>query len=88
MKISSKSGISVWVLIIEHAYGRNVSTHRSEAAAVNACAEYAREWWSKERIPGKKPKDPQTLIDRYFEHTQHSIGGDEYYVIEHTILKG
>jgi hypothetical protein len=73
------SPLKVYVLIIEHRHGRNVSVHYSDEEASIEVAAYCRDWWDREVSVRKHgftsedtptepmPDDPGQLIAQYFE---------------------
>ena len=70
----------VWVLTCDHRHGTDVSAHRSEADAIAASADWARQWWGEI----DDSRDPATMTDAdvsaaYWEY--QSERGDEWHLI-------
>lgn len=62
----------VYVLIIDHRHGRNVSIHETDVDANVEVANFAREWWETETsgYGGESaimPSDPGQLVSEYFD---------------------
>jgi hypothetical protein len=72
----------IYVVHISHKYGDDLSTFDTHEAARASVAEYARQWWEKEGVPGPAPDDDDAAISAYFEHAN----GWESYTIEQTTL--
>lgn len=69
----------VWVLVIHHDNGENISVFSSREAAEQSLAEFCREWAAIEHVelgPGEEDDDA-VLIDKYF-----SVVESESYTIE------
>lgn len=73
------SPICVYVLVISHRHGDNVTVHTTEEGAHGELAAYCDERWNSWEHPttATKPEDNQELIDGYFE----TVSGDESYEI-------
>jgi hypothetical protein len=59
--------IRLYILIIEHRYGRTVSAHPTDLDANDAAAAYCREEWAREMGDKPMPDDPGELICDYFD---------------------
>jgi len=73
----------VFVLVITHRHGVNVSVHASEGAAITTLHDYARSWWH-EPCAGVPPDagTPQAVIDTYFDAV-----ADEWYSLTECPVK-
>ncbi len=74
----------VYTLTIDHRHGKDTTVYATEESARRALAEYCREYWKEWANDDEvMPTDEDTLIEKYFEMTQESIGREEYSSIEH-----
>ena len=59
--------MKIWVLVITHKHGEDVTAYRSEVLMKHGLAEFCRQWWSKEfGIEKPMPKDDDALVNQYF----------------------
>lgn len=58
---------TVWVLIINHRPGNDITVHASRDAAYAALAAHCRESWSLEGFVEDAPEDDDELIVQYFD---------------------
>lgn len=79
--------MNVWVLVIEHDHGLNVSAHADEQHARDALAAYVEQWWDHE-VDGDDweddamPAERDKAIEAYFE----IVEGESYLLQEVTVL--
>jgi hypothetical protein len=76
---------TVWVCVITHKYGEDISAHATEESALAEVDAYVEEWW--EREMGKDAPMPEAAAERrdaYFEKTMES----EFFNVEDVVLKG
>ncbi len=82
--------MTVYVLIITHKYGENVSTHSTSKLAQSELYEFVEEWWGDcgdmHDLPETPPKDHKQAIDAYFKHQMEHTSSPESYAIEETSL--
>jgi hypothetical protein len=70
---STESDEDLWVLVIEHRHGTDVTIHRSEGGARRTLYGFVDQWWTDEMPPGKEcPANPHDAIYEYFDHTEES----------------
>ncbi len=75
--------MQIFVLVILHKHGANISTFSTREKAASALADYARDNWEPEGPEGD-PSDQhdEEVVDTYFKY----MDGDESYTIEETVL--
>jgi hypothetical protein len=78
-ELVQKTITKVWVLVIDHKHGTNVSTHPSRADLDAALYNYCDEWWDREFGAETRPADDK-LVSRYWDKMNES--GEEWHVIE------
>lgn len=71
--------MKVWVLVIDHKHGTDVSGHASRSAADKANLEYCDEWWGREFPDSEKPPE-DALAKEYWRRM--SDGGEEWHMLE------
>ncbi len=64
-------GEEVYLLVIDHKRGTDISAHRTAEGAANALRAYCADWWDKESGGKPRPSD-NDLIDSYFTETDYS----------------
>jgi hypothetical protein len=64
--IPAQLASEVWVVIIEHREGQDVTAHQTMQGARDYLAAYCAEWW-KDVNDAPPPSDPGELIFAYFE---------------------
>lgn len=62
--------MKLYTLHISHRHGDNISVHASHDEAIEALADYSREWWAKEGLAGEPPADDQEVIRQYWDHVE------------------
>ena len=72
--LNSHQITELYVLVIEHKHGSNVTVHFDEQSAKAAAAEFAACWWGER--DGPIPADIDEGLSRYFDN-----GGQEFYTI-------
>jgi hypothetical protein len=82
------TGTEVFVLVIEHRHGNNITAHRTEDGARAWVRSYVGDWWDQEINGGKDeadalliPEDDAEAIRHYFENVE-----GEFYEIAPTAL--
>jgi len=75
--------VNVWVLVIEHDHGLDVSAHADEQHARDALAAYVEQWWDHEidRECDAMPAERDKAIEAYFE----IVEGESYLLQEVTV---
>jgi hypothetical protein len=69
---------TVYVLIIDHKHGRDVSVHETDVDANIQVEHFARDWWSTDGPDEPMPEDnPGDLISRYFDASGESWDVEE-----------
>ena len=83
MGTEGNATVKVWVLIIEHRHGTEVTTHKTDTGAWAQLAAYVNDWWVDEMPNVTKPDNNDEAIDTYFGENG---ARDEYYSIQPTEL--
>jgi hypothetical protein len=68
----------MFVVVINHREGMDVTVHQSHTGARDYLADYCREWWYSDDPP---PDDPEEAIIQYFENN------DEYWSIQECVVR-
>ncbi|WP_439398545.1 hypothetical protein ACRQ5Q_14660 [Bradyrhizobium sp. PMVTL-01] len=71
--------MKVWVLIIDHRHGTDVTVHASKLEADAIMYAYCDKWWERE-YPDEPRPDDSKLVARYWE--RQSDQGEESYLLE------
>lgn len=72
--------MKVWVFVVDHRHGTNVSVHPSKEAADAANQSYCDEWFENEFGSETKPPLGHELASRYWD--LQSDRGEEWHMIE------
>jgi len=68
---------TVWVVLVQdRVVGMQaIAACATEEIAKEKLAEWCRDWWAKEEVPGEPPGDPEECAEAYFEHvgSEHAI---------------
>ena len=67
---------NMWVLMVEHRHGTDVSIHRTEQGAKDALTVYVDYWWGREFPGAAAPADDNERVTEYFERIH-----DEFHTI-------
>jgi hypothetical protein len=84
--IKANARESVWVLVISHRHGNDITVHRTKEEADGALYLYCVQWWDEYMVNAngsvkKMPKNPDVVVERYFEAAE----GESYECEEHPL---
>ena len=80
---------NVWVLVIDHEHGTNISAHATEDGAKYALYEYCREWWDdaiSEQYGKLADLSRDAAIDAYFD-CHNTCLDSEWYILEESKIE-
>lgn len=69
--------IEVFVLVISHKHGEDVSVHRTNEGAMEELYQFVQEWWES-RMEGPLPSDKADAISAYFTEMSDGCGEENY----------
>lgn len=83
----NRSRDAVFVFLVRHGHGHDISVHETDLGARVALETYAREWWNKEMPrdtaghPPPMPADPENLVAAYFK----TVKGETWAIEKHEV---
>jgi hypothetical protein len=83
--VTENTPLKVWVLIVDHKHGTNVTAHPTREAAESANRDYCDEWWDREFGAETRPSGDQIAAEYWRRMSER---GEEWHLIEECELKG
>lgn len=69
---------SLWLLIVEHVHGHDLSIHLDEEAARGELRSYVEQWWEQDGPSRAIPADYLEAVTAYFEASSESYRIEQF----------